>query len=163
MPKTQNFTPEKALAAIRLEYAEDKEMGKQLACALVLSLRYDEENEPPEPPKVNQVIRAAKPASKGLLKLVGVLGAPGDAFDWIETLPGALPVTRDTFRQFYRESGKFKETFRREAYRVNDRSSILTTYAEALHLAGFTAVPQAVENFIVAVKSEFGIDELGIE
>jgi|688.fasta_scaffold511913_2 hypothetical protein len=162
MPKIKNFTPEEALAAIRLEFAKNKEMGKQLAWALVLSLKYNEENEPPKPPTVNQVITAAKPAAKGLLGLVGVLGAPGDAFDWIETLPGAPPVTRDTFRQWYRKNGKFKETFRREAYRVNDRSSILTTYAEALHLAGFTAVPQAVENFIVAVKSEFGIDELRI-
>jgi hypothetical protein len=158
MPKTKNFTPEEALAAIRLEFAKNKEMGKQLACALVLSLRYDEENAPPRPPTVNQVIVAAKPAAKGLLWSVGVLGTPGDAFDWIETLPGAPPVKSDTFRQWYRKNGKFKETFRREAYRVNDRSSILTTHAEALHLAGFTAVPQAVENFIDAVKREFGIE-----
>ena len=134
---------------------ETKELGMGLVKGLVMSLEFDEGNTPPKPPTINQISSACKPAALGYIAKLGIVLTPQEGYDWVSTIPGAMDVQRDTFRQYFREENKFKRTFTKEAYRINSRTRILCSYAQCLHLSEINGNPLQI--FLDKLKREFGI------
>ena len=150
-------SPENTLAAIRkiLDVPETRELGIGLVKGLAMSLEFDESYTPPKPPTINQILTACKPAALGYIGKLGIVLTPQEGYDWVSTIPGAMDIQRDTFRQYFREKNKFYGTFYKEAYRVNGRVRILCSYAQCLHLSEINGNP--LQNFLDKLKREFGI------
>jgi len=145
--------PEYALARIKKLRAEKSPNFLSLAKGLLASVSCDFDNEPPDPPTVNQVLTYCPGVAKSFVWKNGIVVSPSDAFKWVIGLDGAPAVKDDTFRQWFRKEGRFNTTFGKEAYRIRDGKRIFVTYAQCVHLCGYEK--DILADFASRVTNEF--------